>query len=94
MLAVTDAAKLVLHSSLVDRDVPPDVAFRLCRTTDGTRLKPDRVTPDDTGYRIAGRTVLVVAEQVARAMLDQVLDVVRTDSGDQFLLRQAAKGNE
>lgn len=93
MLQLTDAAKLVLHSALVDRGVPPDVAFRLSRTADGTRLTPDRAAPEDTSYRIAGRTVLIVARDVTKEMSGQALDVVRTDRGDQFLLRRAGPRN-
>lgn len=87
MFEVTDAAKLVLHSSLVDRGAPPEVAFRLRRGEDGIWLKPDRIAPGDTSFRIAGRPVLVIANDQLEKVHGHALDVMPADNGNQFLLR-------
>ena len=87
MFEVTDAAKLVLHSSLVERGAPPKVAFRLRRGEDGMWLQPDRIAPEDTSYEVAGRTVLLVARDQFEKVDGHALDVLPADNGNQFLLR-------
>jgi hypothetical protein len=92
MFEVTDAAKLVLHSCLVDRGVPPEAAFRISSREGGVWLNPDRIAPDDTSYEIAGRCVLIVAKDELEKVDGLALDVLPTDNGNQFLLRSLNPG--
>lgn len=91
MLNVTSAARECLLSRLSRKKASEDVAMRFTRKEHGWRLRPDRVSPDDTAFTHEGRNVLLLDEAVSKAMSNMELDVRVTEGGPRLTLRRITK---
>jgi hypothetical protein len=76
-----------LSEKLNNRKAAEDVAMRFTRGQGGWRLRPDRTRPADTTFSHEGRDVLVLDDEVAKAMADKTLDVKDTKAGPRLTLR-------
>ena len=82
MLEVTQEALLHLLHTLQAQQVPDNVAMRLSAGGAGAlELFPDQEQAGDRGFDIDGRTVLVVAKDLAESLGGQRLVVAKTGSG-------------
>lgn len=78
MLDVTKAALEQMAQRLARKGTANEAALRFKRREGGWTLCLDRESPGDTAFRHAGRTVLVLAADVAQAMADMTLDARET----------------
>jgi hypothetical protein len=87
MLTVTSGAGMRLLGKLAHKGATDDVAMRFKRRPGGWTLGLDHARASDTAIMHEGRLVLLLDEQVSRAMSDRTLDVTDTEAGPRLTLR-------
>ena len=93
MLNVTTAARDCLLSRLGRKKAPDGVAMRFTRKKSGWKLRMDQQRPEDTAFEHKGRNVLLLDEDISRAMATMTLDVKRTDTGVRLKLQRIKNGS-
>ncbi len=81
MLTMTESAGEHLVSMLDGAKAPDEAAVRLVMAEGGLGMRADKAKDDDVTFEHDGRTVLVVAPDVAAALEDRTLDAVDTEKG-------------
>ena len=87
MLTMTEAAGAYLAQLLETAQAPEGVAVRVVVEKDEVSMQPGRPEPGEVTFDHAGRTVLVLDEQLSTALTDKTLDVEQTDEGPTLALR-------
>ncbi|MCC7336484.1 MAG: hypothetical protein IT422_15450 [Pirellulaceae bacterium] len=90
MLTITKAAYSQLHDRLSKQ--PPQIAARLSRKDDRTRVRYGKQRPGDEVVEHDGRIVLLMAKSISRMLQHKVLDVRQTADGPKLGLRLDRKG--
>ncbi|MEZ6075596.1 MAG: hypothetical protein R3C56_07950 [Pirellulaceae bacterium] len=90
MLTITKAAYSQLHDRLSNQ--PPQIAARLSRKDDRTRVRFGKQRPGDDVVEHDGRVVLLMAKSISRMFQHKVLDVRQTADGPKLGLRLDRKG--
>lgn len=85
MLTITNAAYSRLHELLSTQ--PAEIAARLLRKDDRTRVRRDKKRPGDKVVKHEGRVVLLMDNSMSQCLQDKVLDVRKTKDGPKFGLR-------
>jgi hypothetical protein len=73
MLTITNAAYSRLHELLSTQ--PAEIAARLLRKDDRTRVRRDKKRPGDKVVKHEGRVVLLMDKSMSQCLQDKVLDV-------------------
>lgn len=94
MLTVTKAARERLLSKLVSRSAGDDEAMRFTRRKGGWRLRLERACPDDTTVVHQGRSVLLLDDDVSKAMKSLTLDARPTENGPRLTLRRTSQQDD
>jgi Fe-S cluster assembly iron-binding protein IscA len=81
MLSITDEAYAHLARLLDDVRATDGMAVRFSLEEDDLWMQPGGPMPGDTTFAHAGRTLLVLSEQVATALSGKTLDVVTDEDG-------------
>ncbi len=81
MLTLTEAAGAYLLQMLANDQAPEGVAVRVVSDEDELSMQRGRPEPGETTFEHAGKTVLVLDEQMSTALTDKTLDVEQTDEG-------------
>ncbi len=89
MFKVSDAATLRLAEELERLKVPDEKVVRFCVDTAGLHLRLSYVRDGDTEFAHAGRTVLVVDDDLAQRLTSRTLEVRQTPSGTKLSLATA-----
>lgn len=84
MLTVTEDAKAKFADMLDQGDAPEGVAIRLVVQDGGLAVTPDQEKPGDTTFEHAGRTVLLVEDQIVNHLEDRTIDVDQSEEGEQL----------
>jgi hypothetical protein len=87
MLAVTEVAAVRLAQKLTRKQTGDAFAMRFVRRRRGWNLRPDTPGPNDVAVVHEGRTVLVLAPDVARSLAERTLDARDTPAGSRLYLR-------
>jgi hypothetical protein len=94
MLTVTTAALDRLSTKLARKKAGEGMALRFTRRPGGWRLRLDRADPADKTYTHEGRNVLLLDQDVSRAMASMTLDVRVTNRGPRLRLRATMRGKD
>ena len=86
MLAVTENALRKMRQILAESDASDNAAVRLKRESGRVRTRLDSARPGDTAYDHDGKTVLVLDEEVSKALADRKLDVLDDGTGPRLTL--------
>jgi len=87
MLNVTDKAAAALHESLEASTSEESHALRLTRTAEGLALALDEQREGDQVVEHDDRTVLVIEEEISRALAGATLDATETPEGPRLVLQ-------
>ena len=85
MLTITSAAYSRLHDMLSTQ--PAEIAARLSRKDDRTRVRRDKRRPGDKVVKHEGRVLLLMNKSMSQRLQDKVLDVRKTEDGPKLGLR-------
>ena len=86
MLTITATAGAYLVEMLTHVEVWEGIVMRIALEADGLIIEEDLPRPGDAQFDYAGRTVLVLEDQLAQAFADYTLDVEETDDGPALTL--------
>ena len=81
MLTLTEAACAYLAQMLDNDQAPEGVAVRIVSDKDGLSMQRGRPEPGETTFDHAGKTVLVLDEQMSTTLTDKTLDIEHADEG-------------
>ena len=90
MLTITKAAFSKLRDKLSDQ--PLEIAARLSRKDDRTRVRFGKQRPGDDVVEHHGRIVLLMNKSISQELQHKVLDVRKTVDGTKLGLRPERKG--
>ena len=90
MLTVTETAGAHLAEMLDEAKAPGGAAARFIMGPEGLSLAMDAKRDGDEIFAHEGRTVLLVAEDVASLLADKTLDLTDTEQGKALTLEDAA----
>lgn len=86
MLTITATAGAYLSEMLADVEAWEDIVMRIALEADGLVIEEDLPRPGDAQFAYAGRTVLVLDDQLAQAFATYTLDVEDTEDGPALTL--------
>ena len=90
LLTITLAAFCNLHDKLSKQ--PPEIAARLSRKEERTRVRFGKQRPGDQVFEHEGRLVLFMDKSMSKRLQHKVLDVRNTTEGTKLGLRCERKG--
>ena len=86
MLTMTETAGAHLVDLLGEAEVPEDVAIRFVIESEELTLRLDKEKPGDESFSHAGKTVLLVDEEMSSMLAEKTLDVEPSDEGPKLTL--------
>jgi Fe-S cluster assembly iron-binding protein IscA len=86
MLSMTDAAGAQLTEMLTKSNAPEGVAVRVVVKENSLALGLDNTRPGDETIDHAGKTVLLLDEQISTLLTGRTLDVEETEEGTKLVL--------
>jgi hypothetical protein len=86
VLTITATAGAYLTEMLNDVEAWEGIVMRIALEAEGLIIEEDLPRPGDAQFDYAGRTVLVLDDQLAQAFADYTLDVEDTEDGPALTL--------